>query len=620
MKMVTKIFLVLSFFFVLVLGASFFSILEVKFSFYLFGIWSLYFLFFLIYHTYRVARIRFNKFQWLGIFFFSIVIFGIYCYILFHRNKIYVWDMLTYYYGNIRLLNWFDFQSFYLVIKGIILSIFNQDYSDFLLCFTTMLFHFTDRSENSFVLCYVITFVIPSFIVFLMVVKKMIVHFHLKRENLILFLSSLLYVLFPLVHKAALDGQPDIIGLIFIFLIILLTIDYNFLKFEWKRIFLILFSLICLCASRRWYMYWILGYGLSFGGYILFQLFFDRDKTFFKRKLKNIVCSFLLIAFSILLCLFPMFDRSLTQDFSHYFSWNLGGYSYEVRNQFGYLGILFVLMVFCGLIYGFRKRQFRGFTFIFCCTWLFCFIEFVKLQNMYYHQSLILLPTYLYLLLLCIIFICSFSQELWIKFFRCLFVFVLCLNWGGSFFGITYPLFTNILIHPVWRTDYSNIGKMVHFIQQHTYSSDTVYINAASADSYCAQTFSSYLLPDTSLVNTIVYESSIDAVHGFPIDNIATAKYIFTTNVDIESTGAVKGHIIPAINTALNTDTIVRQRFRLVQTFVMSDQVTFYAYKRILPLDLEEANYWISTFSDISKKYPDLFEKRIKLFIRLNQL
>ena len=64
-------------------------------------------------------------------------------------------------------------------------------------------------------------------------------------------------------HKAAIMGQPDIFGLFFVGMIILLTMDYDFSKKDYLRWIYIAGLTFLTMITRRWYMFWILGYFIS---------------------------------------------------------------------------------------------------------------------------------------------------------------------------------------------------------------------------------------------------------------------------------------------------------------------------------------------------------------------
>lgn len=590
--------------------SKFFPLIS-KIMYYYFFLWCLYFLIWFIINVLKVSKLKFTKQEKIVIGIFLLILMGMYLYVVLNRIQLYQWDSSNYYINNLKLNDTFLNGSWFKGIKEIIRSTIKDSYGKFLLCFTTFLFSFTNQKEDLFIICYTLTIVIPAFFMLICLAKKLIEQAKLKN-NLLPFILAISGILCcPLFHKSALNGQPDLIGLIFIVPIILLTIDYDFKKLDYKRFALLFLSLFCLLISRRWYMYWVLGYGISY--IITFLIKNYKDKI----KIKNAIIFGLLCVVIVILPLIPMFIRILKQDFSAYTSWNLGGYPREFTMQINRLGLLYVFIILIGLGYGLKNKEYRITTINAILTFIIALVAFVKTQNMGNHQSLILISSYMLGLILAVIGIFKIDKDKLQKVLICLVAFIFISNILGSLTEL--PIFFNNKIYsslslkPTKRSDYEMVGQMVDFIKENTTSKDRVYINAASP-MYCSQTFSGYVHPDLSLTKIINYESSIDAAHGFPAKQFATSKYVFTTNVLVESTGAKTGHIIPAINEALNNDTVVSKKYQKVNEFVMSDTITFYAYERIKPFDEEELNYWLKVFEKQTEQYPDLFGNKIQKY------
>ena len=221
-------------------------------AFYVFSLWVLYFLVYIIYMVGKIAKIKFDK-KYIVILMASIILCGaIYTYIVYAREYIYTWDNQYYYSEQLSVFRAFDI-GFKDGIKRIITSTYNQDYGDFLLAFTGGIFSLTTRTPDAFVMTYFVTCIIPVIIIFSMIVKKILDMVEAKSKLFLFGASQLLAVLFPLLHKAAIMGQPDIFGLFFVGMIILLTMDYDFSKKDYLRWIYIagltFLTMICFTAS-----------------------------------------------------------------------------------------------------------------------------------------------------------------------------------------------------------------------------------------------------------------------------------------------------------------------------------------------------------------------------------
>ena len=593
----------------------FFSLLSLLFSAInnvatiIFGIWSLFFLIFLMHNCCLIANVKLSKKDIINISLMSIFIVLIYGIVLMKSKDIYTWDRLNYYLGELDLIDCFH-NSFFKGIFKIISSTFYHDYGLFLSSFNLFPFMITKLSEKAFIFCYSITILIPIVVTFYINLKK-ILSLNVIKNKIIMFLCFVMVVFFPLLHKAAIDGQPDFVGLIFINLIILLTIDFDFDKMDLKRCIYLSICISCLVISRRWYMFWLLGYGLSFF-FFLINKFVSMKKNEKRVFINNLIKSLIVIITPVVLLLLPMWVRIIKQDFSNYVAWNIGGYVLELNNQQQFIGIVFVFILIVGIIYGLVNKNTRKFCFLNFLTLILSFVLFVRTQNMWYHQSLLLCPCYIYIMINFIILIAKLHK----KNIRMLCIgsitILIILNFCFSVFNLNNKLLTNISLSPVVRNDYDEVLQVTNFIANNTNSNDLVYINAAGF--YAAQSFRSVLYPNRQLDSIIVYESSIDSVHGFPIESIAVAKYIIVSNITIESTGAKPGHIIPTINDSLNNDSPIKGKFKLAKEFKMNSEIVLYCYERIAEYDIKESNYWKSVFEEQTKQYPELFGNRIDSF------
>ena len=171
--------------------------------------------------------------------------------------------------------------------------------------------------------------------------------------------------------------------------------------------------------------------------------------------------------------------------------------------------------------------------------------------------------------------------------------------------------YTNISLKPTKRTDMEQIGKIVNFIKENCDENNKAYIDPATSE-YNHQTFINYNAPEnTYLTKVIPYTAATESTRGFPID-LFKCKYIFVSNVRLESTGATKGEIITNIKYAVEEDEVISKKFELVKTFDVTSKITYYAYERVQPLDEEERQAWLKLFEEQSEKYPDKFKERIE--------
>ena len=189
------------------------------------------------------------------------------------REYVYTWDNSTYYRNQLNLIPHFE-ESFGRGIKEIIRTIIYEDYNYFLLSFTIGIYSLTNMTLEAFNIISYFVGMVPTVILFFMIIKKVIDNLNIKNKLLIFGLSALFLISFWPLHGACLSGQPDIIGMIFICFIILLTMDYDFSYVDWKRWIYILGSTFGLVITRRWYMFFVLGYFYIICNYSIIESFY----------------------------------------------------------------------------------------------------------------------------------------------------------------------------------------------------------------------------------------------------------------------------------------------------------------------------------------------------------
>ena len=173
-----------------------------KIAFYTFGIWCLLFLILSINTVMSICKIKLDKNKKIIISILLVICFGIYLITIINTKQIYTWDQRIYYGKQIDLLNMFQ-NDFCSGIKHIISSTYKEDYGDFLLVFTSLIFNFTNKTENLFILTFCLTEILPVIFTALLIVNQLIEKFKFKQENKIFILSGILLLTFPLLHKAA---------------------------------------------------------------------------------------------------------------------------------------------------------------------------------------------------------------------------------------------------------------------------------------------------------------------------------------------------------------------------------------------------------------------------------
>ena len=319
-------------------------------AFYVFSLWALYFLVYVIYMSGKIAKVKYDK-KYIIVLIASIILSGaIYTYIVYAREYIYTWDNQYYYSEQLSVFRAFDI-GFKDGIKRIITSTYNQDYGDFLLAFTGGIFSLTTRTPDAFVMTYFATCIIPVIIIFSMIVKKILDMVEAKSKLFLFGASQLVVILFPLMHKAAIMGQPDIFGLFFVGMIILLTMDYDFSKKDYLRWIYIAGITFLTMITRRWYMFWILGYFISYAILVIVKALLKKDKKELKNTIINLVQFGVISLVIVGILISPIIYRTLKNNYlTTYSAWSSGGLITEIKAQINRVGEIYFVIIALGII------------------------------------------------------------------------------------------------------------------------------------------------------------------------------------------------------------------------------------------------------------------------------
>ena len=378
------------------------------------GVLSLIILYHFLGVSSRMAEIRFTKKDVIRLIIALALGFFIYLILIMVKHSIYTWDSVGYYKMMESLLQQFQIHN----ITGFsewFFSGLTYDYGDFLQIFVYPFYAFSNHSIEAYIISYYLGVVIPViislYIAGLAIIKKVTSEELLYQRGYIKTVLCIALVLFPLLHGAAINGQPDITGLVFVGIIISITVDYDFSRREPKRWSLVLLVTIALVLTRRWYMFFVVAYYFSYAIITLLDLLIKRKFNEFKKSLSNILIFGVSSIVIAVIVLFKMVVRILGNQYSEsYAAWNRGGLSYEPLNQLQFLGVFVGIIVGIGLIFGLLNTRARKSSCIMLAAYAVEMFLFTRIQNAGYHQSLIFFPFYLYCIVLFLVFTSNKNQ------------------------------------------------------------------------------------------------------------------------------------------------------------------------------------------------------------------
>lgn len=560
-----------------------------------------FFLILIVREVLKVLKIKFTKKELITMIIAIIAVYIFYIISISNRQFIYFADFSCYY--NIQLATEEKFASG--LLEGIRYfggSTWSGEYGNFLSFFPEIIFRFTNRTTNSFILSYTLVFTPYVVLALSILIKKLIEKFKIKKEKTFFITSIITLLLFPLYHAMAIYGQPDFFGLAFIFLIIALTINYDFKKLEFDRLTLILLVTFMLTISRRWYIYWIITYFLC---YVL-KIFIDniKNKSDLKIILKNILLYGTIVIIFFGLTLFPMIKNILFGSIGDYSAFYLtGGFPAEINSQINHLGYLTILLMMIGTIYGVKEKQFRTITLLSIIQYILAIFIFTRIQNMGRHHSLILVPTYLYWIYLSVLLIINTKGKMTLRYLTII-IAVLTINFAyGLCENGTENLFTKVPLVVSKEENYSEFMQVATWLKENINEKETAYmINHTNL--YNPDKFRNVFMPDKTIYNYLPYGSAVIGSHYFPL-GLFDAKYVLTTTPFDYISMEYK------YNDVFN-QLVEQGKFKQIEDFNMNNGYHFLVYERVKEVDENEKELYINALEEESKRFPELYENVIK--------
>lgn len=513
---------------------------------------------------------------------------------------LYYWDYSCYYNMQLGLENNFS-ASAVEGTKTFFVALMQDDYTPLINLFDEWAFALSNKTANAFVACNFIIAVLPMLILVATLLVYLSSKVELRHKKAFWALGMSLWFSFPLLYAAASKGQPDFFGLNWILLILLLTIDYRFETWQSERLLYIFVAVVMLILTRRWYMYWLVGYLACYAVLELLWLIGRyRSHQVWKKPLCNAICYLVLCAGVGMLALHKLIFRILAYDYTeHYASYLDGGLGQELQSQVWHYGLLYVVVIAAGLIYGTYKTELRGLTWSSVGTFGIAIFLFTRVQNMDVHQSLLLLTPAMTLVFVGIMGLCSLRRKTVFGVSSAvLLAGSLAQGMSQHVNGSVPYLFSDAQVYREERNDFADVQKVADWIRVHIGENEMAYM-IPHGNPYNPDVFRSIDLPDTYVRDHLYYGSAVLGTHEFP-EGLLTAKYVITSD-PLCDIGLAKKYNDAFLNGPART------KFELVETMYFENGYTFYFYERSQPYDREEIAYYRNLTAEENEKFPELY-------------
>lgn len=538
------------------------------------------------------------------------------------RTFLYYWDYVNY------ILKQYNAEAAFAQSTGagfrFLLDSITEDYTNFITLFTEFPFCLSGKTGDDYAFCQVFS-VLPSLLVLLAGLTVKVGRMLRVKNRFWYFLIGFSWcATFPFVRMSAVLGQPDWFGLIFAFMLMLLTLDYRFDGIDLPRYLLIFAATAGIILTRRWYLYFVVGYCFA---YVLMlavssiRLAKDGQPSRAVHRMVRLVVFGLCAAGAMVLLLLPMVRKILSFDYAGRYSYyNFGGITLELAAQTLRIGLLNFILIGMGLWFA-AKRCLPALPCLAGTELLVSLVLFTRVQNTGSHQMLLFVPGWLLLFLVGSAALADgLKKHTAVKLCYWGFTMVFAVSVRCSplttvalpgFVVDHFPLkavseFVRLDKLTYDRTDAAQIQRVDDWIDAHCDAEKGEFAYMIPHDMlYNSDIFQYAALPDIQLQGKLAAGISIPGTHEFPV-RFFEAKYVLTAEPlpqTFVSGGELSGRWNALFCAARD------EHFTQAASFDMGNGTVFTVWERTEPADRAEVEYYLDAFAQEDALYPEMFSQ-----------
>lgn len=538
------------------------------------------------------------------------------------RTFLYHWDYVNY------ILKQYHAEAAFAQSTGagfrFLLDSITEDYTNFITLFTEFPFCLSGKTGDDYAFCQVFS-VLPSLLVLLAGLTVKVGRMLRVKNRFWYFLIGFSWcATFPFVRMSAMLGQPDWFGLIFAFMLMLLTLDYRFDGIDLPRYLLIFAATAGVILTRRWYLYFVVGYCFA---YVLLlvvssvRLAKSGQPSRAVHRMVRLVVFGLCAAGAMVLLLLPMVRKILSFDYAGRYSYyNFGGITLELAAQTLRIGLLNFILIGLGLWFA-AKRRLPALPCLAGTELLVSLVLFTRVQNTGSHQMLLFVPGWLLLFLVGSAALADgLKKHTAVKLCYWGFTMVFAVSVRCSplttvalpgFVVDHFPLkavseFVRLDKLTYDRTDAAQIQRVDDWIDAHCDAEKGEFAYMIPHDMlYNSDMFQYAALPDIQLQGKLAAGISIPGTHEFPV-RFFEAKYVLTAEPlpqTFVSGGELSGRWNALFCAARD------EHFTQAASFDMGNGTVFTVWERTEPADRAEVEYYLDAFAQEDALYPEMFSQ-----------
>ncbi|HVY54242.1 MAG TPA: hypothetical protein VHC46_00635 [Thermodesulfobacteriota bacterium] len=566
-------------------------------------------------------RSRAVNYRYLAAILLSIVFVNAFT-VYFIKQEVYIynWDMLAYWDPYIEIGRSLLVSPLG-TIKSILLTVRYSDYNDLPVLPLLPFYYLFGETRLGYILAISNMYLLPSILILTYLADKVISSYRQSSDPIIFWLVFVTILIFGPLWIPTLRGYPDIIGNIFIGLVLLIYIGTPLEKQNFVSLLLTAVFLFIMSINRRYYNFWVEGFFVA--AFLVRSLSISLDGANRRKAYINLIKNLFVIALIFLvLTVFitgPMVKRQLTTHWSEIYGAYRQHSSWLARClEFSdHFGLLYSALAVIGLVISLTIKRIRQLAIFLTLQTVVTIAAFTRIQSFDFHQYLLLCPAFLIFTAVFVDRSAALFQSLMSKIiFIALYLIFILSMFGYSLipnFSVPKPmefLYPTELYKPLVRDDMKEINRLLGYIER--LSADkpgsAFYLLSSSEiwNSSILQTAVKEKFKDPATMPIINTTSDVDKRDGFPLQ-FFTSRYVITAEPLQYHLDKKNQHIITIpTEKILNREGIGLNYRALPESFDLEKNINLHVSEREKPPD-----YGIirSTLNDFLAYYPEMSDR-----------
>lgn len=440
----------------------------------------------------------------------------------------------------------------------------------------------------------------------------------------------LFVLLFPMALLPVLKGFIDIAAMLPLTLAYLLVIDRSARKIDVKKDFLLGICILWILLLRRYFGYAIIG-GVVFAlvYWTSKELHYENWKQDIKRIALDVLVTMIIPTVLLLTVLRDFLMRSLFNNHSYAYS------VYQLTNQVGNwlfavgcMGILFVSLIIFAFVCHRKNRMLLRFIISVLAGMFAANTMFYRVQSMgVQHYYVMCFPV------CCLAFlglvgiwqnkskagkvirnvIMGFLIAKYIMFFGGQYEITKFVLSHSDIPNITVDMAGAMVLYPRQRNDMDALQELERYLGKLDEQGYQKVYCIASSEVLNDDILRKLNAPNYDIPYDISNTSHVDLRDGINTEFFDAEVILACTPVQSPSSA---GHdLLLRLNDVFLTDNCFSDNYKVVNTFVLDNNVEVLVYTKKLDLDKEDIEYIRDIYAQIYPEYPELFEKRIDEYL-----